>query len=322
MTEDWIKELVACFESANKDGLDIDKAFMIKHRHLPSCVYKFREVNDYSLNNLAEGTVWLTSPSKYNDPYDCAATLSYSELASASPRAHLEQAIGHSDLKSILPEKAIEDALTSNDPIMEIARKVLALDNNVKPEHIDSMIEDLRRAQAHVMAPYMERLVASVREGIKICSFCATNEPILMWSHYASNHQGFCMEYDVNGFPDIVRRMLFTVIYDASMFDCTTYFAESMSNLDGFNNVFAQLQALYKAPEWSYEKEWRLVFIANVIRDEINYYIGHPKRVYLGAKISEPDRTRVLNICRRNGIDVRLMKLVPNRFELTSDPIC
>lgn len=322
MTEEWIKEFVACFESANKDGLFIDKAFTIKHQHLPSFVYKFRAVNDCSLNNLAEGTVWLTSPSKYNDPYDCAATISYSELAKASPRAHLEQSIEHSNLKSILSAEAIEDAIKSDDPVMEIARKVLASDPEVKAENIDSMLDDLRRAQEHVMAPHMERLVASVREGIKMCSFCATNEPILMWSHYANNHQGFCMDYDVKSLPDMVKRMLFPVIYDASMFDCTKYYAEAMSNLSGFNNVFAQLQALYKAPEWSYEKEWRLVFIAGVIKDEMNYHIGYPKRVYLGAKMSEPDRTRVLDICRRNGIDVRLMKLVPNRFELASDPIC
>jgi hypothetical protein len=128
------------------------------------------------------------------------------------------------------------------------------------------------------------------------------------------------MEYEVAAFPPIAKRMLFPVIYDSSLFDCTKYFLEATSDLEGFNNIYAQLQALYKSPEWSYEKEWRLVFIAGVIRDETNYPIGYPSKVYLGAKMCESQRKGVLDICKARGIQARAMKLVPN-FKLISAPI-
>jgi hypothetical protein len=129
------------------------------------------------------------------------------------------------------------------------------------------------------------------------------------------------MEYEVTGFPDIGKRMLFPVIYDSSLFDCTKYYAKAIADQQRFNNIYATLQALYKSPDWSYEKEWRLVFIAGVVREEMNYFIGRPKAVYLGAKMSDSDRAKVLAVCKARGIETRAMKLVPNRFQLASNTI-
>ncbi len=131
---------------------------------------------------------------------------------------------------------------------MEIVRKVLMKDKTVPNDKIDDMILTLREAQDHVMRPRVEDVIQSVRNGMKICSFCATIEPVSMWSHYADSHQGFCMEYDVAKLPDMTKRMLFPVIYSSSLFDCTKYYAEALSSLERLNNIYSILQALYKAP--------------------------------------------------------------------------
>jgi Mg/Co/Ni transporter MgtE len=129
---------------------------MIKHQHLPECVYKYREVNNFSLKKLDEGTVWLTSPSKYNDPYDCAATMSYSELVKGTPRADLERLIQGSKVQSVLSPDEIEEALSASDPAMEVVRKILTKNQSVPNDKIDDMIKTLKEAQDHVMAPHIE----------------------------------------------------------------------------------------------------------------------------------------------------------------------
>ena len=91
-----------------------------------------------------------------------------------------------------------------------------------------------------------------------------------MWSHYANHHKGFCIEYDIEQIPhgDMRRKMLFQVIYSDAMFYCTKFLAPKVKkDLSTFNNLYPILQAIYKSPEWIYEMEWRLVFIAGVIRE-------------------------------------------------------
>jgi len=55
------------------------------------------------------------------------------------------------------------------------------------------------------------------------------------------------------------------VIYREEMFDATPYYLAAKEDLTSFNNLHPMLQALYKAPEWAYEQEWRLVFSGGII---------------------------------------------------------
>jgi len=315
----WIQEFVECIAGVEGTSLDFEKGFLLRYRHMPKSIYKFREVNDYSIENLSTGTVWLTSPSKYNDPYDCAATISYAELTKSVPETVQRRIIQENRLDSFLTAEQIETALSTDEPVMAIARMMLQRDPTVKAEAIEPMLQVLRDAQARAMAPYLKDSVEYVRDGIKMCSFCATNRPIIMWSHYAKNHQGYCIEYDTATWPEPAKRMLFPVIYSSTMFDCTKYYAAAAKDIGNFNNVFAQVQALYKSPEWEYEQEWRLVFIGGIISKEMNYTVGLPKRVLLGARIEHADRERVIAVCRSTGTEVHQMKLVPDRFGLDSE---
>jgi hypothetical protein len=144
-------------------------------------------------------------------------------------------------------------------------------------------------------------------------------KPITMWSHYANHHKGFCIEYDIEQIPhgDMRRKMLFPVIYSDAMFDCTKFIAPTVKkDLSTFNNLYPILQAIYKSPEWNYEMYWRLVFIAEVIRDECDYNMPTPSKVFLGARISEQDKVKVLSVCQSKRIECYQMSLRHNRFEL------
>jgi len=48
---------------------------------------------------------------------------------------------------------------------------------------------------------FAKTLTASHKDSLKVCSFSGTQYSIIMWSHYADQHRGFCIEYDTNSLP-------------------------------------------------------------------------------------------------------------------------
>lgn len=83
-----------------------------------------------------------------------------------------------------------------------------------------------------------------------------------MWSHYADNHKGFCIEYDVKTilYSDFRSRFLFPVIYSEQVYDATQHLSKSL-NHKSFNSLHLNMAGLIKAVDWSYEKEPKLQHI-------------------------------------------------------------
>ena len=81
---------------------------------------------------------------------------------------------------------------------------------------------------------------------------------MLMWAHYASYHQGFCVEYDLSNIEplDYRKRFLFPVTYSDDVFDATEHYKKDMDD-ENYNNIYLARAALVKAKDWQYEKEWR-----------------------------------------------------------------
>jgi hypothetical protein len=45
---------------------------MIKHPHVPSKLYKFRNFSSNHLDALRRNMLWMSSPNRFNDPYEAA----------------------------------------------------------------------------------------------------------------------------------------------------------------------------------------------------------------------------------------------------------
>ena len=53
-------------------------------------LYKFRAVNEYSLDNLRNGTLYCAQPSQFNDPFDCRVGLDILSLTNAKVESETE----------------------------------------------------------------------------------------------------------------------------------------------------------------------------------------------------------------------------------------
>ena len=309
---DWIEKFTNMMFPINRNDSKVDLAVLLKDQNLPNSIFKYREVGKRSIQNLEEDTIWLADPSSFNDPYDCSHAVDFNKVQKANSLDFFNQLLEKQKDKINLSDETLEKLKLAEDPYNELlelifsqqAPEVVTAFKNVQQK----MLEDLSRSGSSL-----------VSTSFKLCSFSECNDSILMWAHYADNHKGFCIEYDLVNSPvnDPRRRSLYPTIYSRKMFDATEHIMKKRDSED-FNSSHLTLGSLVKAEEWNYEKEWRLVFPFGIMDKAQAFKFGVPKMVHLGARISEDDQVKIIEICKRKNIPVQKMKMHHNIFKLES----
>ncbi|MGE6190727.1 DUF2971 domain-containing protein [Stutzerimonas stutzeri] len=306
---DWFKEYKKLVFSESTSLDNIDRAILLKYENIPSILYKYRSINESSLKNLEDDTIWLSDPKNFNDPYDCSFHHKV-EMDIGNADSALSMLFKHG-LLDVLTEEQIQAVRESENPII----KLLELSYPDEPDFGRSCGEAL----SHIVKERDNALVRETSEGFKqmfkICCFSENPKSILMWSHYANYHTGFCIGYDFHelGNDDVRTRSIYPVVYSDEMFDATGVFA-SPKNIE--NILYLNQAALMKSTEWSYEKEWRLVFGHMLMQQEMPYRMPKPKCVILGAKISSANEDTIRKICDRKNIEVLKLYMKHNQFLL------
>jgi len=181
-------------------------------------LYKYKRFDEYSLRMLLNNEIWFSKPSSFNDPFDCA-------LNPASPKTS-------EDNRHQLFE--IIDRLCSPEE-SKIKKDKILLENKGK---------ETLKVQDEKVLEYFEEA-----KDIGILSLSEKNDSILMWSHYADNHEGFCIEFarEDNAQNILSHHMCRPVQY--------------VTNYPNLNRVthLEEVNVYTKAKEWEYEAEWRLV---------------------------------------------------------------
>lgn len=186
----------------------------------PSHLYKYQRLTAHSLASVLNDTVWLSKPTAFNDPFDCAITLS---------------------------EEKFEES--RNHAVAGIAQK-----QGISSEKLVQFNEEFFKDD---LAAY-EQLRTSLRselQTIGILSLSAIPDHILMWSHYADHHKGFCIEYDCSEGTQL-KKLATQVTYaeEIPLFS-------SADIADGKTSSFIDVAIFTKAAQWKYEQEWRLFAI-------------------------------------------------------------
>lgn len=323
--KDWIKEFLEIMASATISVDQIDSAMRLKHQNLPKSIFKFRAFNtqnEYALNNLKTDTVWICTPSEYNDPYDCSITFSTERLLKEQSKKNIDKWISQSGIKNSLSAEQIEAIKSADDPLVAMIPMVTKLDKStIQPdanEKLALVFSEFSKKQNKEM---VERFNEGLQGRMGVCSFSETNESIVMWGHYSGNHTGFCVEYDLSQLPsnDMRLRILFPVVYAKDLFDASKYFLQATQG-GSYNNLFNIVAAMHKAPEWAYEREWRFIHSFEKSLLNTNYPMPTPKAVYLGSRISSENKAKVTEIASARKIPVRQMRLSEKEFKLVPEP--
>jgi hypothetical protein len=316
---DWIERMVECLAFEEVGGVRADEAIAVKYQNRPKTIFKYRFNNEQSRHNLENDFVWVCSPRSYNDPYDSSISIAAHTLTDTVIRQSVRQFFER-QLESTVDACKIEKILNAPHPAQALQKLIMADVERVPPEHQAMFAEPLAAQLKAWEEVFAKTLAASHKDSLKVCSFSGSQYSIIMWSHYADQHRGFCLEYDTDSLPpeNLFVRMLYPVIYSEKLFDGTKYYLAAMRNRATFNILFPALAALYKSPEWSYENEWRLVIPANLVREASPWRVPTPKQIYLGSKMPDGEKEQIIQVCRKKGVRIHQMYLADDSFLLRS----
>ena len=196
----------------------------------------------------------------------------------------------------------------------------LELNKNEK-EQIENQIKKDRKIQ-------LEEGWEQYKRTFKIVCFSERNDINPMWAHYADNHKGICIEYNLKE-NNIFRDQCMPINYVEKTNNDTVI--NKIQEGSFVKNRFIWEVFSKKSKDWEYEKEWRLIYdkqvpenIATILTDEEDKkYVQFlkPKAVYLGLKISEEDKKLIIDMCNFNKIDIHQMLKNDSNYNLKYEKI-
>ena len=282
-------------------------------------LYKYRYFNENMVSKVGSpngaqipqwqhvlygGFITLASPETFNDPYDCDFVVESSFLHEKAAR-----------------ELYIDTLLQLKIPLTEQDKNMLRATDNWKDALAQFMIEPPSPS-------FVDNLIQGVNDAFKklkkefmVACFSAVNDSILMWSHYAQNHTGFCIEYDFEKSP--LAKHLHPVQYSKQRKHISGVFANFDGNLA---NKAIYEATLYKSAEWKYEKEWRSVFYRETINPlsfgKVGFQLkNYIRSVYLGAKAEEKYCTKICEHYRGTDVKVYQMRMQADSYKLKPELI-
>jgi hypothetical protein len=264
----------------------------------PKIVYKYRDWSKpLHKRILTENEIYLASPKEFNDPFDCRINQNFSSMIPREEDKYIN------DLAIAGFEQSEKDGRDFYQVLSDFEKRIK--DKSQFQRFADKLLFD------HQDRSY----------GIFPCSIKWNS--ILMWSHYAANHTGFCVGFWVHKMMDYkLFGKLGQVTYEYNFPFIKPRVAKKDRQM--MKNSFIETHT--KAKEWHYEKEYR--FMSNLFPKELtdkdriksvqNDFIAE---VILGIAISDQDRHEIINLCKTKNITVYQAKKVDFKFKVSREKI-
>lgn len=319
-SNEWKKELISCLAPAKGSDLEIPKALLIKDKFIPERVYRYRKINEFLFDELRNSYVWLTNPNKYNDPFDSAHYIDFAKISKNVMKGNLDGILKLCNLKDLLSEDEKNNVDNSEDAMASlfdiIWKKNGEKDENLPPKsEVKKVIEEIISKQHEEL---LEKSSVYNQEQLLTCSFSERYDSTLMWSHYADEHKGVCIEYSTeweNVPKNPLKLLLYPMIYQEELLDLT-YIQEEFVKSKDLNNMTALLCAIHKSKEWEYEREWRIVHLMGANNHGQQFYMPKPSRVILGVRIGQQEKERIINECEKLDIECVSINKSRKKYEL------
>jgi len=133
--------------------------FLYRYRHLHG------QHREWTRRILADSVLHFSSPSTFNDPFDCKIHYSTSFSGEEFKQQHLER------IKKCMPDLNREQ-------------------RRAKATH------DMRAMKPDKFLSDMTSGLQTSVNGVGVLSLSATDRNILLWSHYAAGHSGLCLKFE------------------------------------------------------------------------------------------------------------------------------
>ena len=290
---------------------------------------------------MREGTVHLSKPQSFNDPFDClpgvdAESLVRYIIADLSGYLGLEAPEGTSGSELA---QSLSDTLNSTSGL-ELPR-LIAPDGDTQTlrkqlDYLNIVLNARTKGSLcqhdilNVAEQRKETLLGSIRS-CRIGCFSSNAHDLHMWAHYANSHQGFCVEYETSlptlvglgydlNLADFVGRNMFKVFYLLERLDNTDLAIGLLDSPaeDLATKLYVRVLCA-KGFNWVFENEHRLIVQDASLADDFPFLPA--RKVLLGANMSPDAEREVVAICRELKIPVMKARVSEKHYDLTEWPL-
>ncbi|HEY5590485.1 MAG TPA: DUF2971 domain-containing protein [Paludibacter sp.] len=221
----------------------------VEQGKIPRYLYKYTPLNDKTKKIITENELWFSTPTDFNDPFDC--------------KISSDTNISEYDLITYIKE--------------------------TRPNMTDFEVEKYAENLKDKIGDYIQESIDSIINKAGICCFSEINDSILMWSHYANNHTGICLKFDILSDPDFFISPLRMVYKD-------TY-----STINFLKEPKKCVEELIKSKHigWSYEKEIR-VYKPNEGNQVIKFAKSSLVEVIFGCRSDKKEVEEFIKLIKDN----------------------
>ena len=176
-------------------------------------LYRYRPINPNEIDALVKGYLWFSSANDLNDPFEGCIKLKEVE-------------------QDTTMEISLNFSISRNGGTPKVEEKKFEIPNLIQQSN------DWYKRHFKWMLPRT-----------KVCCFSKSKTNELMWSHYANNHEGMVLEYDIS-FDLNLFQYAIPVIYHDRLPEINFMAQKDKSIVSVLKN---------KSDRWCYEQEVRII---------------------------------------------------------------
>jgi hypothetical protein len=296
----------------------------------------FKYLNPSRIDVIENLTIRFSRPNDFNDPFE-----SYPSLGGIKELAG-EETYYNENLKDRFDSIQNESILKHLPPIVKIAEEFKDSVSKMTLGEAALKIAGIDNIFKKVITEYPDKVedhIASIinrdfnnRFGILCLSEKQDN--LIMWSHYAMNHEGFVIGFDSKSVyfdqrkndSDLIR-ILTKVEYKEERPELKLY----NSGKTGYDLAayLIKFALLTKSTHWIAEQEWRMIIdirTADVIKGNVYLFkfpVSMITSLYFGVKMGNELKVRIIQACRDQKIDVPIFETYrdPKKYAIKFRPI-
>lgn len=309
MWKEQYKEFMFSSDSTKINTTEGDK---LKLERLP-LLYKYCKIDKFSLANLTNNSAWFRKATDFNDPYDSALTIGSREFYDSQNKKQLIAILAEVFQVQAKKIDTIISGLSIKEGIEELLNKYSPVGQSV--DSFRKAIQRFIEETDELLESYSKSISNQTQESVYATCFSESPISMLMWSHYADNHKGMVIEYDFLNCDTEIREDALWALHPV-------FYTNDLVNLNDYLNVqeeiyFPILAALNKSNEWSYEKEWRMIFLKNPSEPGINVSLIKPKSIILGSRVDKMHKIMLSIEAMKKDIPVKQIKLDTSSYNLS-----
>jgi hypothetical protein len=251
---------------------------------LPPVLYKYYEFNEWTEAIFEKNEIYFQSPDCFNDPFDTKIAFIY--------------------------EGTEQQRITR---LIEFWQAEAAKGKSTESLHEEAEACVKAGRDIDLISGGSRRLIERIRKRFGVFCMTEAKNNLLMWSHYADSHRGFCLGFSTQEeFFGAKRAFPIEKRHYRIERPCINLIAKNYKD-----QIVDAL--LIKHKPWEYEAEWRIIDKKGAGLQEF------PKEslveVILGCKIDPENRNRIMAWCRARTPrpSVYWAEEIQRRFELNCE---